>query len=376
MLAKLNDINWKALKHAYGTAEDVPEIIRDLASTEVDKSKKALWALYGNIWHQGSTYTATPYVVPFLYELIQSDTTHRRDEIIFLLVNIALGYEYYYLPQGVDVVSLRKKLLGSDTNEFNKYGISGEAEWACYENVNKEIPILYPFINHPNKKISRSAIYALGWFPEWAEESIPKIHSHLGSFSEEKDIANALIAIGLLTKNSMVKTKGLNLKKYLQSEFLLVRVSAAISLANEHLSETILDTLIEGLKEDDYEEIQDFYYNSDNLMALISMTISQYANTKRTEIMKVLCDELKKANAYQSLGITWAILEIINKNREKWIEDSELDDLDELDLMALNAIADYGGWKIDDKEYGNYGFLLRGEGIPDSQEALKKFLKK
>jgi hypothetical protein len=35
VLEGLDDIDWAALKHAYGTAEDVPELIRNLGSGDV-----------------------------------------------------------------------------------------------------------------------------------------------------------------------------------------------------------------------------------------------------------------------------------------------------------------------------------------------------
>ena len=54
------------LSHAYGSAEDVPGLLCAIACGEAEATSKAVRALFGSIWHQGSVYTATEYAVPFL----------------------------------------------------------------------------------------------------------------------------------------------------------------------------------------------------------------------------------------------------------------------------------------------------------------------
>ena len=66
MLVGLDDVLWSTLEHAYGPADDVPEILRDVARGDTE----AVGALYGNIWHQGTVYPATSKAVPFLVDLL------------------------------------------------------------------------------------------------------------------------------------------------------------------------------------------------------------------------------------------------------------------------------------------------------------------
>ena len=47
------------LHHAYGPAEDVPNQLRALISHDEKQRDEALYALHGNIWHQGTIYEAT-----------------------------------------------------------------------------------------------------------------------------------------------------------------------------------------------------------------------------------------------------------------------------------------------------------------------------
>lgn len=93
MLETLNDIPWKDLGHAYGSAEDVPGLIRDLAGSD-DQQEEALSAFFGNIWHQGTVYEASAYAVPFLMELASNRQVSRRDEILGLVGAIAEGNSY------------------------------------------------------------------------------------------------------------------------------------------------------------------------------------------------------------------------------------------------------------------------------------------
>jgi hypothetical protein len=65
-LAGLADVAWGDLRHAYGPAGDVPGLLRAIASGDAEAAGDAVSALFGNIWHQGTVYLATPYAVPFL----------------------------------------------------------------------------------------------------------------------------------------------------------------------------------------------------------------------------------------------------------------------------------------------------------------------
>jgi hypothetical protein len=94
MFEKLNDVNWNGLGHAYGSAADVPGLLRKLASSDKDDRKKAIYELYGNIWHQGTVYEATAHAVPFLIELVDADRVQDKHEILLLLAHLAKGNSY------------------------------------------------------------------------------------------------------------------------------------------------------------------------------------------------------------------------------------------------------------------------------------------
>jgi hypothetical protein len=55
--------NWRELKHAYGSAEDIPGIISALTPDPTSPAWEDLWS---RVCHQGTTYSASPVVLPFL----------------------------------------------------------------------------------------------------------------------------------------------------------------------------------------------------------------------------------------------------------------------------------------------------------------------
>ena len=66
VLEGLAEIPWHDLSHAYGSADDVPGLLRAIASEDAEAAGNAVHELFGNIWHQGTVYEATEYAVPFL----------------------------------------------------------------------------------------------------------------------------------------------------------------------------------------------------------------------------------------------------------------------------------------------------------------------
>jgi hypothetical protein len=99
VLEGLEAVNWAALGHAYGSAEDVPEWLRALRSPDPEVRQ---WAHEDwNIVHQGTRYSATAPAVPFLVELATAPDTHDRAWLVNLLAYAAVGNEEAVLPDGV-----------------------------------------------------------------------------------------------------------------------------------------------------------------------------------------------------------------------------------------------------------------------------------
>lgn len=68
-IVDVTEPDWSALSHAYGAADDLPEILNELTPD----STSTVWGeLWSRVCHQGTTYSASPYVLPALLESAQS----------------------------------------------------------------------------------------------------------------------------------------------------------------------------------------------------------------------------------------------------------------------------------------------------------------
>ncbi|WP_405817557.1 hypothetical protein OG241_23470 [Streptomyces sp. NBC_01390] len=96
VLADLDQMDWSRLRHAYGSAEDVPALLRDLASAVEETAAEAEQELWSSIVHQGTVYTATAVAVPFLARLVVEGV--RQSALVGMLGVIAESVDEHDLP--------------------------------------------------------------------------------------------------------------------------------------------------------------------------------------------------------------------------------------------------------------------------------------
>ena len=87
----MDGVPWQRLHHAYGTAEDVPDLLRALRSPDDDTRHRAHYRLRGNIYHQGTRWEASSHAVPFLVGLADDPSTPERGLVVRLLRLVGLG---------------------------------------------------------------------------------------------------------------------------------------------------------------------------------------------------------------------------------------------------------------------------------------------
>ncbi|MET9812304.1 HEAT repeat domain-containing protein [Streptomyces sp. NPDC006355] len=88
MFRGIDEVDWASLRHAHGSAEDVPRLLRGLASPDPAERASALDGMYGAVHHQGDVYDATLACVPFLLALAVREEVRDRAEVVELLVSI------------------------------------------------------------------------------------------------------------------------------------------------------------------------------------------------------------------------------------------------------------------------------------------------
>jgi hypothetical protein len=82
-------IDWSRLEHAYGSADDLPEV---LAATTGPQERQAWQRLWSSLCHQGSLYSASFAALPYLAELAAVRPPSFRDQPLRLAGAILDGF--------------------------------------------------------------------------------------------------------------------------------------------------------------------------------------------------------------------------------------------------------------------------------------------
>ncbi|MFE2297786.1 HEAT repeat domain-containing protein [Streptomyces sp. NPDC059445] len=88
MFRGIDEVDWASMQHAYGSAADVPELLRGLASPLPRERETALDGMYGAVHHQGDVYDSTLASIPFLFALAARAGLPDRGGIVELLTSI------------------------------------------------------------------------------------------------------------------------------------------------------------------------------------------------------------------------------------------------------------------------------------------------
>lgn len=181
MLEGLDAVPWGRLHHAYGSAEDVPALLRKLrhAPSGGRGEGSPLWHLFGNVWHQGTVYEATGHAVPFLIELAAEPLTPDRIGILQLLAAIANGSP----PLAKDSINERPaREAGSAT--------------AAHDAVSKGFDTLVSIMNEDSPQIQLAAAHVLAQLPERASTVAALLRERLNAGSHEFFRAAYLLLLG------------------------------------------------------------------------------------------------------------------------------------------------------------------------------------
>ncbi|MCE6998668.1 HEAT repeat domain-containing protein [Saccharothrix sp. S26] len=84
----LDDVDWHAVAHAYGPADDVPGLLRGLVSDDPAVRESALDGMYGAVHHQGDVYDSTVAALPFLLGLLDHAGLPGRAGVVGFLASV------------------------------------------------------------------------------------------------------------------------------------------------------------------------------------------------------------------------------------------------------------------------------------------------
>ena len=188
MLDGLHAINWGVLRHAYGDASDVPELLQALLSADPVVRGEAIHELFGNIWHQGTVYSASAAAVPFLYELLAAPEARDKPMIACLLASIAGGGGYLEVHAVGDFGerSWRKILEEQGKSLEGELALEAAEIDAVRRAASAGLPHLLPYLRDDEAEVRRSVADALGNHPEHAAVSLPALELAAASEMDEE----------------------------------------------------------------------------------------------------------------------------------------------------------------------------------------------
>jgi hypothetical protein len=226
MLAKEN---WVSLSDAYGSADELPSLLRSLMESDSHLRKQAYEDLVSRIVHQGvSRFEASAHAVPYLVSMASLPDMPERPRLLDLLANIAIGDMSSWLDGSLaqlrttvarEAALSREELqleletwvLSAETDELRKRRadnvrsvdvefLRDARKWdlQAYDAVKESIPEYVQLLRSSDPDVCMWAAYVLGWFPEERSAITSELLERAKSEGDERIVTTICMAIGLL----------------------------------------------------------------------------------------------------------------------------------------------------------------------------------
>lgn len=286
MLKDLDFIDWQLLTHAYGPANDIPDLLKALASSDPGTWEEALQKLYGTLWHQGTVYQATVVAIPFLLELLEDKQVQCRDQIVLYLAELALA--------------------SSDDQDM---------QWAkkTHEAVAQGLPLYLNLLKNAELDVKIYVPYVLATLEEQVHEIIPFIQACFLQETESLVKASLVMYLSYQAGYARETNRWLSKAVKTENEELLVNVIVALALTRErkaNISFEIIQLLLNALThphplEELYRQLPWPHVSNRTLLADITDAFLLLDFQWADHIIPILLQTLAHLNhSYQQRGST------------------------------------------------------------------------
>jgi hypothetical protein len=299
MLQGLDAVPWAELKHAYGSAEGVPDLLRRLLDPNPKVRSKVLWTLYGNVFHQGTRYPATPYVIPFLIEMCASPAVPSRGGLLRFWGSLITGYfSVQERPCWGD-----GKLIhwGNEVQEAEADDPFAEALHQIYRESLKGHKLLCTLLTDKDEGVRAGAAWVLACLPTRARASVPKLRAQLRVETSGWVRAAMAFALGELGAAAPLH------RLMAQEAFPAARCMAACQLARIDPTEALIEPLLKFVSEpiDGYENVPGAGGKSTGDAAF---SISHLPPPVQRKAIPAICNRLDLARAFDTMPLVQALL--------------------------------------------------------------------
>ncbi|EFL19751.1 HEAT repeat domain-containing protein [Streptomyces sp. C] len=158
-------VDWSSMGHAYGTAEEVPLWLEQMASPDPDIRESGFSSFYGAAHHQGDVYGCTAASLPFLLALAGDPRAPDRAAVIQLLLSIG-----------------RRALdCGPDQVYFSPSGHESTPYADVVPRMCERVEDFVRYAADPDPRVRQAAVPALGLFLDDADRAFAVLRERLAA---------------------------------------------------------------------------------------------------------------------------------------------------------------------------------------------------
>ncbi|MFF7259154.1 HEAT repeat domain-containing protein [Streptomyces sp. NPDC008159] len=168
--AELEAVDWAGLKHNYGTAEDVPDLLRRCAGPDPGDAEDAAFDLLNNLYHQGGwVCPAAAAALPFVLRLAAAPQVTPRRTLLELVGRLA-----------AEAGRVEARFL--------------DPHWsAAWE---RHLPDVLALLADPEPEIRRAAADVIGACADPGEDALPALLSRWHAESDPVTRLDLVLALG------------------------------------------------------------------------------------------------------------------------------------------------------------------------------------
>jgi hypothetical protein len=373
MLEGLDSVNWKDLGHAYGAAEDVPDLIRALASDEPQVREDARTHLWCNVIHQGTVYSATAYAVPFFLELLAAPAVKDKPPLLELVTSIAGGSSY------LDVHNDLFDAIPAYTVKVPQHELDArlkqELGWveAARQAVADGWRVYLQLLDTEGAQTRSCAAYALAVCGSSAGECVPRLRKRLAGEADDRVRASILLCLGCIGGGDCGSVFDEWLKARTHPG---VRAAAALSLARISQARTpreaveVLGECLQNPGPVDELYLQLPWSNGESVVSAAGEALSQLGPAAASVVVPQIADGLRNLRQRDtgSIAVVGTLLALVFDPQK---EPRSATGLTELQRSVLTKLVESDrAW-----DYGNVFFVLRQFGLPSDRKKMAEFLR-
>lgn len=358
MLERLDEVPWDTLEHAYGTAEDVPDLLRRLLSSDPKVRAGAQYTLYGNVFHQGTRFPVTPYVIPFLIEMCAEPSVPDRFWLLSYWGSLITGYfsvqerpcwgdgERIHYSDDVD----------PDEGEPQEDEPYTRALHQIYQESLKGYPLLRTLIDDPDHAVRTGAAWVLACLPTMAAESVPL----LAGREEPSGWVRVSIAFALGELGAIEPLR----RTLAEDDFPAARCMAACELARIAPDPALIASLLEFVA-DNIEGYENIPGAGGKSSGDASHSISLLPAELQQQAIPAICDRLDQARLFDTMPMVRTLIAAAFPP-----SDEPVTELNDLQRYVLGRMVDNSEmWNI-----GNLYWEFKSHGLPSDRNECAKLL--